>query len=179
MRTMADFLEHFSRQRRWTLALVEAIPSEHFDWAPAEDAFSCGDLVRHLMQAEIFWSRLLTTAAGGETYDPFGFEGSAEERLSDFRKPNLEASHQGRLGESVGECLSRWGEIQERTQREFAALRDSALHDILVRHPLTRVEAPLWRMLLLMVEHEAHHRGQLSAYLKMLGVEQPAAAIAT
>ena len=25
-----------------------------------------------------------------------------------------------------------------------------------------------------MVGHEVHHRGQLSAYLKMLGVEQPA-----
>ena len=179
MRTMADFLEHFERQRRWTLSLVEVIPSEHFNWAPAEDAFSCGDLVRHLMQAEVFWSRLLTTAAQGEAFDPFGFQGSAQERLEGFRQPNLEASHQGKLGESVEECLARWEEIEQRTRRDFAALPDSALQEVLVRHPLTKVESPLWRMLLLMLEHEAHHRGQLSAYLKMLGVEQPAAAIAT
>lgn len=179
MRTMTDFLEHFSHQRRWTRALVEAIPGEHFDWSPAEDAFSCGDLVRHMMQAEAFWSRLLTTAAAGETYDPFGLEGSSEERLQTFRKPNLEASHQGSFGQSVSECLARWTEIEDRTQRGFAALADSALHEVWVKHPLTRVEAPLWRMLLMMVEHEAHHRGQLSGYLKMLGVEQPAAAIAT
>ncbi len=34
-------------------------------------------------------------------------------------------------------------------------------------------------MLLVMLEHEAHHRGQLTAYLKMLEVDQPAAVIAT
>jgi len=179
MRTMADFLDHFSRQHRWTVALVEAIPDEHFDWAPAEGAFSCGDLVRHSMQAEIFWSRLLTSAAGGETFDPFGLDGSAQERLEEFRQPNLEASRQASVGGSVSECLTRWAEIRQRTRRGFGELPDSALVEVTVKHPLTRVEAPLWRMLLLMVEHEAHHRGQLSAYLKMLGVEQPAAAIAT
>jgi uncharacterized damage-inducible protein DinB len=34
-------------------------------------------------------------------------------------------------------------------------------------------------MLLVMVEHEGHHRGQLTAYLKMLGVDQPAAVVGT
>ena len=42
-----------------------------------------------------------------------------------------------------------------------------------VVHPLMDLRLPLWEMLLTMVGHEIHHRGQLSAYLKMLGVEQP------
>lgn len=179
MRTMADFLEHFRRQRGWTRTLVEAIPSEHFDWAPTESAFSCGDLVRHLMQAEVFWCRLLTRAAAGGALDPFALEGTAEERLRAFRPGNLAASHEDKYGESVEDCLVRWATIQERTEREFAAVPDVALYEVEVDHPLTRMEAPLWQMLLTMVEHEGHHRGQLSAYLKFLGVEQPAAVVGT
>jgi len=179
MITLADFLDHFRRQRRWTLSVVGAIPSRHFDWAPAKGAFSCGDLVRHLMQAEIFWCRLLTAAAAGESLDPFGLEGAAEERMQSFRGRNLESSHNTDYGASAAECVERWSKIQQRTETELGALPDSALVDVVIDHPLTRLEAPLWEGLLVMIEHEAHHRGQLSAYLKMLEVEQPAAAIAT
>ena len=179
MRTMDEFLEHYRRQRRWTRRLAASIPEEHVDWAPADGAFTCGDLVRHLMQAEIFWCRLLTRAAAGEALDPFGLDGTAEDRLRAFRAGNLQASHQSDYGATIEESLERWEEIQDRTEREFSALPDSALSDVLVKHPLTRLEAPLWQMLLMMVEHEGHHRGQLSAYLKVLGAEQPAALIAT
>ena len=105
-------------------------------------------------------------------------DGSAQERLEGFRRPNLDSSHQTKLGSSPAQCLASWREIEERAWRELGAIPDEALHQVTVTHPLTRVEAPLWRMLLVMAEHEAHHRGQLSAYLKMMGVEQPAAALA-
>jgi uncharacterized damage-inducible protein DinB len=34
-------------------------------------------------------------------------------------------------------------------------------------------EITAWKWLRAMCEHEAHHRGQLSLYLRMLGVEPP------
>ena len=58
MHTMTAFLEHFRRQRRATRKLVASIPDAHFTWAPTRDAFSCADVVRHMMQAEVFWRRL-------------------------------------------------------------------------------------------------------------------------
>lgn len=177
MRTTDDFLHHFRHQRRWTRAIVAAIPEEQFDWSPAEHAFSCGDLVRHMMQAEIFWVRLLVRAAEGESVDPFGLEGSAEQRMESFRAPNLERSHDLKHGDSFASCLEVWSEIQRRSESELAKVPDSALYSVRLQHPLTTLEAPLWQMMLVMVEHEAHHRGQLTAYLKMLGVEQPAAVI--
>jgi len=179
MRTIDDFLEHYRHQREWTRRIVAAIPEDHFDWRPSDDAFSCGDLVRHLMQAEIFWCRLLVTAARGEAYDPFRLEGAAKERMEAFRGPNLASSHDQAMGGTFAECLHNWSGIQERTEREFAGLPDNALHEIAVEHPLTTLEAPLWRMLLIMVEHEGHHRGQLTAYLKAAGVEQSAAVFGT
>ena len=179
MKTMAQFLEHFRHQREWTRRIVGEVPEQSFDWRPAKGAFSCGDLVRHLMQAEVFWCRLLVSAARGEALDPFGLEGTAEERMSRFREPNLSSSHDEKYGASMAECLERWTEIQQRTEQEFAALPDSTLHEVEVVHPLTGFEGPLWRMLLIMIEHEAHHRGQLSAYMKTAGLKQPAAIFGT
>jgi len=34
-------------------------------------------------------------------------------------------------------------------------------------------EITAWKLLRAMCEHEAHHRGQLSLYLRMLGAEPP------
>lgn len=99
--------------------------------------------------------------------------------MQSFREPNLSSSHDPSFGASVAECLERWSEIQARTEVELSKIPDDALYAVEVEHPLTTLVAPLWQMLLVMLEHEAHHRGQLTAYLKMLGVEQPAAVIAT
>lgn len=177
MRTIDDFLAHFRRQREWTRRMIGAIPEERFSWAPIEGAFSCGDLVRHLMQAEVFWCRLLVRAAAGEALDPFQLEGEAEQRMRAFRGRNLETSHDDRCGKTFAGCLERWEEIGRRTEGELRALEDAALSDVEVDHPLTTLRAPLWEMLLVMLEHEAHHRGQLSAYLKVLGLPQPAAGV--
>lgn len=176
MNTIAEFLGHFRRQRGWTLGVVEAVPQEHFDWAPAEDAFSCGDLIRHLMQAEIFWTRVIEHGARGETYDPFAMpETPGVERMTAFRQPNLAAAHDPKYGTGVEECLAKWREISAQTERRMAAIPDAALHERRLTHPLAGIEGPLWEFLVAMLEHESHHRGQLSAYLKMLGVPQPAA----
>jgi len=179
MKTTADFLTQLRRQRRWTRAVVESIPEEHFDWRPAEGTFSCGDLVRHLMQAEIFWTRLIVKAAQGERLDPFQLRGEAEDRLRAFRGRNLEASHDPRYGANLNEVLARWDEIHERSLGELASVPDAALYQVEIEHPLTRMQGPLWQIMLTMLAHEGHHAGQLSAYLKMLGSPIPAGAFGT
>ena len=168
-----QILGHFRRQRRWTRDLVAAVPEEHFDWSPGEGSFSAGQLVRHLMQAETFWCRLLEKAIEGEVYDPFGLPGSADERMRSFRAPNVQASADSRLGSTFAECLDSWEGVQARTEELISGLSANQLSEIEVRHPLTGLEGTLDEFLLVMFEHEAHHRGQLSAYMKVLGLEQP------
>lgn len=172
MRNVQDFLTHYRRQRRWTTDLVAAIPAERFNWAPAADEFSCGDLVRHLIQSEIFWTRLIVKGAAGEAFDPFGLAGSTEERMEAFRQPNFESSHTDKYGSTPEECLAAWSMVQERTEQELARIDKDSL-GTRMSHPLTLLEAPVWEMLLVMIEHEAHHRGQLSAYMKAMGIPQP------
>jgi uncharacterized damage-inducible protein DinB len=174
MRTIADFLDFYRRQRSWTFTLVSAVPEELFDWRPSESSFSCGELVRHLMLSERFWRKLIVEAAGGRSFDPFGLPGDGRQRMAAFRAPNLQSAGAARnLGATFAECLEKWGEIQARTEEELAGLTPEQL-DAVVDHPLLAIRFPVWEALLTMVGHEVHHRGQLSAYLKMIGVEQPA-----
>jgi len=173
VRSIEDFLIFFRRQRSWTRSLVAAIPEEHFGWRPAPDAFSCGELVRHLLQSENFWRKLLMEGAEGREFDPFGLPGPGIERLRAFRPSNLESSGKAvKYGTTFAECLQHWAEIQARTEQDLARITPEQLA-VEILHPLMDLRLPLWEMLLTMVGHEIHHRGQLSAYLKMLGVEQP------
>jgi uncharacterized damage-inducible protein DinB len=172
MRSIQDFLTHYRRQRVWTRALVAAIPAEHVGWAPRPGEFSCLGLVRHMMQAEVFWRRLLVAGARGEAYDPFRLPGALAERLAAFREPNVRSSESPKYGRDVEECLARWTEIQRETEADLGAIPEDKL-GVEIYHPLAGLRAPLWEMALVMVEHEGHHRGQLSAYLKSLGVAQP------
>ena len=166
-------LSHFRRHRRWTCELVAACPEEFFEWVPEGAGFSCGGLVRHLMQAEAFWVRLLRAAAAGEVYDPFGLAGPFEERVERFRDPNLDASRNDRFGATFAECLEAWNGMQKKTETVIAALDERDLEETLATHPLTGLKAPLWEMVIVMMEHEAHHRGQLSAYMKSRGAGHP------
>lgn len=173
MKTIGEFLGHFRRQHAWTWAVVERVPQEQFDWAPAAGVFSCGDLIRHMMQAEIFWSRLIEHGACGEAFDPFAMAELPGDRLTAFRQPNLEAAHNPKYGTTPQECLAKWEEISAATEKRMAEIPDAALRGRRMTHPLTGMEAELWEFLIVMLEHEAHHRGQLVAYLKALGVPLP------
>jgi len=174
VRSIEDFLTYFRRQRSWTRSLVEAIPEEHFDWRPSPETFSCGETVRHLILSENFWRKLLMEGAVGRPFDPFGLPGAGIERMRAFRPRNLasSAASAARYGATFAECLGHWAEIQARTEQDFAGITPEQLRVEIV-HPLMNLRLPLWELLLTMVTHEAHHRGQLSAYLKVLGVEQP------
>lgn len=174
MRTIAEFLDYYRRQRSWTRRLVAAAPEEHFGWRPAASAFSCGELVRHVIQSEGFWRKLVTEAVAGRNFDPFGLPGSSRERLTALRPLNLEGAAREREGSTFAECLRNWTAIQARTEAELAPITPEQLAAVEVDHPLLAIRFPLWEALLTMVGHEVYHRGQLSAYLKAIGVEQPA-----
>lgn len=176
MRTIEDFLAFYRRQRSWTRSLVAAVPEERFGWRPSDTSFSCGELVRHLIQSEEFWRKLSLEAVAGRPFDPFGLSGDGRERMTAFRRPNLESAARAvKRGASFAECLEIWAPVQARTESELAPITPEQLAAVEVDHPLLALRFPLWEALLTMVGHEVHHRGQLSAYLKVIGVEQPAA----
>jgi uncharacterized damage-inducible protein DinB len=166
-------LRLWRRERDWTRRLVAAFPDSAFGWRPAPAAFSCGELVIHLIQSERFWRRLLVEAAAGRRYDPFGLSGNAEERYAAFREPNFVSASSPRHPATFAACLERWAAEQAETDAAFAAFTGEQLATAIVHHPVAGFVEPLVDMLWLMASHEVHHRGQLSAYAKMLGLAQP------
>jgi uncharacterized damage-inducible protein DinB len=173
MKTVDDFLIHLRRERAWTRALFAAVPEEHAGWSPGPEEFSCLGLLRHLMQAEVFWRRLLVAGSRGEAFDPFRLPGTLRERVEAFRAPNVQSSRSERYGTSIAACLESWQEIQAATERELAAIPAEQFASARTSQPLSGMTATIWELALVMMSHEGHHRGQLSAYLKVLGVPQP------
>ncbi len=161
------------QERGWTRQLIAAFPEDAFGWRPADDAFSCGELVVHLVQAERFWRRLLVEAAAGRRYDPFALAGSAEERYATFRSPNLLSARGPRHPTTFVDCLERLAAEQAETEAAFAAFTPEQLASAIVHHPVAGLVAPVGEMIWFMASHEVHHRGQLSAYAKMLDIAQP------
>ena len=178
MAAIDRFLHLYRRERAWTRRLVAAFPESVFDWRPREDAFSCGEVVRHLIQAERFWRRLLADAVAGQAWDPFGLDGAVRERMETFRPRNFAFAQRDSELATFAACLARWEQVQGDTEAAFAAFTDETLATVEVVHPISRLTGPVGEMLHYMLSHESHHRGQLSAYAKMLGVRQPPVIVA-
>ena len=119
----------------------------------------------------MFWRKLIVAGAAGESFDPFQLPGDLRSRVEAFRAPNVAAARREKYGKTFAECLASWEPIQAETEAALAAIPAENL-DREILHPLAGLRAPGWEMCWGMIDHESHHRGQLSAYLKMIGVPQ-------
>jgi uncharacterized damage-inducible protein DinB len=146
--SVEEFIQYFDGIRRRTLRFARAIPPDRIDWSPGGEAYTCGDLLRHLVAVEKI---TICEVADGRWA---AYPGHDRDLAGD-----LEAVI-GYLETTHAEAMSR-----------LRALPDSELDQhraALTGHPLKT-----WRLLMSMVEHEIHHRSQLASYLTMMGVEPP------
>jgi uncharacterized damage-inducible protein DinB len=146
--SVAAFLAYLPGFRARTDRVVERIPDARMEWRHAPGRFSFGDLVRHLAALERYMF--------------------AENVVG---RPSSYPGH--------GEALASGAET---VRRYFADRRAESLEifrtlsdDDLARRCTTPAGAsmPVWKWLRAMIEHEAHHRGQLYLMLGMVGVEAP------
>jgi uncharacterized damage-inducible protein DinB len=143
-----DFLPYFTGIRKRTARLVPLIPPDRIEWRPSPGAMSFGDLLRHLAGTERWmWAE---NVAGR----PARFPGHDESLAAGYEATcaYFERLH----GESMAifETLSR--EDYEKPVQTPAGAR-----------------LPAWKWLRAMIEHEAHHRGQLYLMLRTIGVATP------
>lgn len=141
------FSSYVAGIRRRTLGYCRSIPPERIDWAPRPGEFTCGDIVRHLAAAEQMFIGVVAT----DRWAYPGHERSLAPTLADALA-HLEASHDSALA-----LLGTLADADMQAPRR--ALDGRAL--------------PVWRVLMLMVEHEIHHRSQLAEHLGSLGVAPP------
>ena len=146
--TAESFLSYFESVRGRTLRVVRCIPPERLEWTHRPGAFTLGDLVRHLAALERWmWA----------------------ENVSG--RPSRYPGHGRELADGFDAVLAYLERMHAESVAIFAALSPEQLQ----RPCLTPGGAPIatWKWLRAMLEHEAHHRGQIYLMLNMLGVPTP------
>jgi uncharacterized damage-inducible protein DinB len=141
------FISYFASVRRRTLNYCRSIPPAQVDWAPRLDELSLGDLVRHIAAAE----QMFTSVAVSGRW--------------------IYSGHERERGASYEAAMAHLGATHAACTTALATLDDAAL-----QHERTTLDGrpvELWRVLMLMVEHEVHHRSQIASHLAQLGVAPP------
>ncbi len=145
---ISTFLPYFEKVRERTMGLVRVTPPDKLEWSCRGGAFTIGDLFRHIAATErwVFVEGVLG-------------------------RPSLYAGCGKELSDGYDNILA----YMERLHAESVEILSQLTPDDLNRKGLSPggVLISAWKLLRAMVEHEAHHRGQIYVYLGMLGVTAP------
>ena len=146
--TIGPFLDYWRGVRERTRRVALLVPPEQMEWSYAPNRWSFGDIVRHLAGIE---RDMYAENVHGR---PSRYRGHGRD-LADGKEAVI-----GYLDAKHREALELFG-----------ALTDDALQAKCTTPAGTPITTYKW--LRAMVEHEAHHRGQLYLMLGMLGVSAP------
>jgi uncharacterized damage-inducible protein DinB len=143
-----DFTDYWKGVRKRTRRIAELIPADRIEWTYDPGRWTLGDIVRHLGTIERYM--YAETVRG----NPSRYPGHGRD-LADGRDAVL--AFLDRMHAESLEVFGRLGEAE------------------LAGKSLTPAGTPIttWKWLRAMVEHEAHHRGQLYLMLGMIGVPTP------
>ncbi len=142
------FLEYYGGFRARTVRAARRVPAERIEWSYRPGAFTFGDLLRHLGAIERW---MFAENACGR---PSRYPGHGRELADGYEAvlAYLDSTHAGTL-EILGALTP--ADLRRRTTTPGGA------------------SIPVWKWLRAMLEHEAHHRGQLHMMLTMAGASAP------
>jgi uncharacterized damage-inducible protein DinB len=148
MTDVAAFLQYWESVRGRTRRVIERIPPDKLEWSPGPGRFTLGDLVRHL---------------------------AAIERLQFAENVHNRPSRYTGCGRELADGYDNVVAFMERMHREAVEVIGTLTEADMERKCLTPGNTPIttWKWLRAMVEHEAHHRGQMYEILGTLGVSTP------
>lgn len=148
-------LPEFDREMGLTRKLLDRVPDGQFDWKPHPTSVTLGRLAEHLTEMPL-WAAMTMTQSALEitTQRPPDYQRPAtREAVLVMFDTNLKGGRVNLVGKSDGEFMAPWtlkaGGKEVFTMPKLAVMRNFVLN------------------------HMVHHRGQLSVYLRMLGVKIP------
>ena len=145
------FLRYFDAVHRRALRDIGALPPEAERWAPSvgegENAWSIGEIVRHIAGTRMYFAR----AYRGEGW------------IADWEVP-------------ITESQSSWLPALKASAAEFHRRLEGTPPEWLTRKvQMLDTDGALsgWRLLMMMLEHEIHHRSQIDTYAGLQGWPVP------
>lgn len=145
---LGTFLDYLDSIHKRTRRVVLCIPPADLEWSFAPGRFSYGDIVRHIAGIER-WMYAETVQGRSTAYPGHGKE----------------------IAEGFEATVAYYDRLHDESRSIFASLDPAAL----AGKSLTPAGTPIttWKWLRAMIEHEAHHRGQLYLMLGMNGIATP------
>jgi uncharacterized damage-inducible protein DinB len=143
-----DFLSYFEQVRARTTGVVRAIPPDKIEWTCRQGDFTLGDLARHIATTERY---IFAECACGHP------------------------SRYKSCGRDLADGLDNVIAFMERMHSESMDIFRGMTDEDFLKKGTSPEGKPVtaWRMLRAMLEHEAHHRGQMYVYLGILGAPVP------
>lgn len=144
----ATFVEYWRGIRQRTRRLLPLVPDGQLEWAPGPDRWTFGDQFRHLAAIERW---MYAENVQGR---PSRYPGHGPELAGDL------------------DALARY---LDRSHEEACAVFAALVPEQLAAKAVTPAGTPItaFKWLRAMVEHEAHHRGQIYLMLGLLEVDPP------
>ncbi len=147
IQSIEAFIAYFDSIRRRTITFCRAIPADRIDLAPSDGEFTCGDILRHFAASEQM------------------FTGVAVEGRWSY------PGHERPLAPDLESALAYLDATHTAATTRLRTLSDANLME---KRPAPKdAQIRVWRVLMMMTEHEIHHRSQLATYLTLMGVEPP------
>jgi len=143
-----EFLKFFEQMRERTMRLVRLYPPDKLEWSCRPGDFTLGDLARHLAATERL---VFAECACG--------------------RPSLYKGCGRDIADGLDNVIAYMERLHAEAMEIFRAMTDEDWNKKGTSPEGKPVTA--WRMLRAMLEHEAHHRGQIYVYLGILGVPAP------
>ncbi len=143
-----EFLKRLESHRSRTLRVASVIPPENIEWRYSDNAFSFGDIIRHLANIERY----------------------VYSETARF-KPQRYPGHNSAFASGYDEVLSYFEKLHDESVEIFKQVTEEDLQKKC--RSTGGFDVTLWKFLRSMLEHEAHHRGQIYLMLNALGVPTP------
>lgn len=142
------FIRFFHGQRRRTQWVVDVIPEDRFSWSPWMGEMTTAEILCHVAAAHVMYATVIIE----DKWEIDNYEAAATS------------------------WKSAVAYFEEKTEQALDLIRDlpnRVLTEERNRSDDAGVLMPVWRLMMLMLEHEIHHRAQLEAYLLMCNLRQP------
>jgi uncharacterized damage-inducible protein DinB len=148
-KVMKEIDFNWKRAKKWTMDYIDAMPEDAISFKPTPDVRSFGEQMLHLA----FWNCGLAEAAGSKP-NPFG-----KDEIE--KKPEYKSKAELRrvVEQSYDYVLAAVADLDEKKLLEEVAFFNSKV---------TRLMA-----LTIALDHQTHHRGQTTIYLRLKGVTPP------
>lgn len=142
-----DFFSHWEQIRTGLIEIINQFHESDLDYKPHSTSWPVGKIALHIASAEEGWFR-------------YAVKRKLKNWPEDFRLANYPDK------ESI---IKKLAEVHKKTETYLDSLKEADLGNIITTP--WEAEIPLMWIIWHVIEHEIHHRGELSLILGIIGKE--------